>query len=1494
MNTQNIQITQKSQPEMQITKVPQVKQDTQVKQEMQNNRDINKIVIGIDLGSISAKIVFLDENEQILEHHYLRHKGHPGEIILNVLEDMFTRYPLKKVFSVGITGSGGKHVAPFMNAIFINEVIAETMAINRLYKNVHSIINIGGQDSKLIHLHTHNPNKSRENSDNNKNKDNFVIENFSMNTLCAAGTGAFLDQQASRLGINIEGEFGELALKSTNPPRIAGRCSVFAKSDMIHLQQKGTPLHDIVAGLCYAMARNFKATIGKNSPIKKNVAFIGGVANNQGLVKAFQDVLELKEGELIIPEHNSLIGALGAAYNVLDTPTDFPGMQSIKAYLTAINEKDKENGFSPLFISEAHKNYMEQALTSIDQHQDQNNQSNQQTLVDVYLGIDVGSISTKLLLMNSEHQILAKKYLRTGSQPIEAVKLGLREIGDEIGHSINVIGACSTGSARYLVGDFVGADMVKDEITAHARGALEINPNVDTIFEIGGQDSKYISIENGAIIDFEMNKVCAAGTGSFLEEQADRLGIKIEEEFADAALAAQEPCRYGERCTVFMESDLIHHQQKGVPKEDLIAGLAYSIVYNYINKVVEGRRIGEVIFLQGGVAYNKAVATAFEMILGTPVIVPPHHENMGAYGAALMVADAELTTPSSFKGWDAAEQEYKIRTFDCNGCANNCTINKVSIGESTFYYGSRCDRYDKKSDGTGTNQADGDQDDTEQGGGNHPVTIQTGIPDYYQIRDDLLRNSYPHAIKPGQGRAKIGIPLSMIIYEDFPLWKAIFTELGFEIILSDPTNKKHITLGLETVVEETCFPIKVLHGHVLELVEKGVDFIFLPYMMDVWNDNPNLDETLLCTYVQSAPDLLRTAFNLEDRGVKMLSPIVKPSVGDKFVLNGLMDDFGPKLGISRKKLSAALQRGKLALQHFRDQMVSEGEKILAGMGKDEFAIAVVSRPYNGPDRGINLDIPRKFLKLGIKTIPMDFFPLSTKDVQMELPHMFWWYGHRLLGATKIIRDNPNLYPVYINNFACGPDSFILQYFLFMMGNKPNLVLEIDEHSADAGIMTRIEAFLDSIRFLRKQGAEGKKIITKELILGKTPREVGENVLKTGKTLYLPPVNKDHVFALEAAFRANGIKAKVLPETDVESLMWARKYTNNKECYPYIVITGDIVRATKQPWFDPDNSTFFMPAGNGVCRLNHYESMQRQVLYKLGLPQVELYAPTAEKALIDMGRVNLRLPIDSWTAIAASDCLFSAYRQTKPYEVIKGKSEEVYGHVKEMLIETLLNHGNIHNTMKLARREFDTIEVDKSIKKPRIGIIGEFFLRWHPYSNNNIFEQIEKLGGEVVAPSVGENMYHFNHTMMDDTKRKKQRRYWLELFLSGRWQKFHEHNIYKPFADFLEIYPEPSVQELEDLAAPYANEIIENEITISIGKARWLLETKQVCGIINLIPFTCLLGTPIAAMLKRLKEDYPDAAITTFKFDGGAEVNILTRLEAFMHQAHQYVDQQVTL
>ncbi|MBN1648191.1 MAG: hypothetical protein JW874_09175 [Spirochaetales bacterium] len=1397
------------------------------------------IVIGVDLGSVTAKIVFLNEKREILESHYLRHKGHPGELLVSTLKDMFTRFPAASVRTIGITGSGGKRIAKILNAGFCNEVIAETLAVSRLYDDVRSIINIGGQDSKLIHLEP-----ASEDRD-------FIIENFSMNSLCAAGTGAFLDQQANRLGINIEGEFGALAVKSENPPRIAGRCSVFAKSDMIHLQQKGTPIEDIVAGLCFAMARNFKATVGKNSEIHKNVAFIGGVARNEGMVRAFREVLGLKEDELVIPEHNSLIGAIGAALNVFDSETEIPDLDTVSTRMH--NVVDNEDGFSPLKIREEHLISKEETISF--------QKTSEKT--DAFLGIDIGSISTNIVLIDRNKKILAKEYLRTGSQPIEAVKRGLREIGKDMGDYIHIIGACTTGSARYLIGDFIGADIVKDEITAHARGSREVDPGVDTIFEIGGQDSKYIRLENSVIVDFEMNKVCAAGTGSFLEEQAERLGIDIQGQFSDFALCARDPSRCGERCTVFMESDLVHHQQKGVPKEDIVAGLAYSIVYNYVNKVVEGRPIGKNIFLQGGVAFNKAVVAAFETVLEKPVTVPPNHEVMGAFGAALMAYDQHTSGVSAFKGWDTAEQEYSLRTFECQGCANQCLINKITISDgSSFFYGSRCDRYDKASD-TGP---------------------KAKTPDYYKTRERLFYEAAGTLPALPADAPRIGLPFSMTMHEDYPLWKTFFNELGAETVLSDPTNKKHVNRGLESVVEETCFPIKVLHGHVLELMEKDLDFLFLPYVMDMWSDNKKLRESLLCSYVQTAPDMIRAAFDPERTGVKTLSPVIKPSVGHSYQVRELYKVLGPALGVTKGAVSKALRKGRKTLQHFRQAMVAEGRKIIDSLAEDEFAIAVISRPYNGPDRGINLDIPAKLNSLGVKAIPMDFLALSEFDMQDELGKMYWWFGHRALAASMIIRDNPKLFPIYINNFACGPDSFTLQYFLQLMGEKPNLVLEIDEHSADAGIMTRLEAFIDSIRNLPSFYSD---FHPGRICPGVDAGSVARNIIRRKKTMYIPYFN-DHAMALSAVFTSYGIKSEVLPPTDEKSLEWARKYTNNKECYPYILITGDIIKMTRTKGFRPDKSVFFMPSGSGVCRLNHYESMQRIVLERLGFPQTEIFAPTAEKALTELGRINLKLPMDVWTSIVATDCLYAAYRQTRPYETLKGQTDTVFGKCLEILSEAFLTRKNIFQAMKKTRGLFDTISTDKSVRKPKIGIVGEFYVRWQVFSNNNFFDLVEDLGGEIIAPPVAENMLHFNHVMLDSARRKKKYGEQSGIYLTDTWQHFQQKKIYSAFAGFLDHVEEPTIQELEDFAAPYVDEIIENEITISIGKARWQLQNGLVQGIVNLTPFTCLLGQPISALLKRLKEDYPAAAIATFKFDGAADVNIMTRLEAYMHQASQYV------
>ncbi len=627
-----------------------------------------KYYIGLDIGSVSTDIVVLDGDGTVLESRYVRTYGNPLKVTLAELEDVFETYT-DGPRHLGVTGNAGKTVAGVLGAPFVNEIVSQSMGAMHLFPGARAVVEIGGEDSKLIRLQPGNDGAGK------------VID-FSLNSICAAGTGSFLDQQANRLKVGIE-EFSRLALKSENPPRVAGRCSVFAKSDMIHLQQQGTPDYDIIAGLCFAMARNFKGTLSKGKDIERPIVFQGGVAHNKGMIRAFCEILDLEDGELLIPDNPGCTGALGAALHIMDADEDAV-IGSLDPLKTHISKKSTELAER---LAQLHDDGYE-IDTSCRELTDAG------TPVEAYVGVDIGSISTNAVVIDSDMNVLARCYLMTEGRPIEAVKKALFEVGDKVGDKVDVKGCCTTGSGRYLIGEFVGADIVKNEITTHARGAAAMDPRVDTIFEIGGQDAKYISLENGAVVDFAMNKVCAAGTGSFLEEQAERLDLKIEEEFGRTALSTDSPVKMGERCTVFMESDLNYYQHQGVPREDLVGGLCYSIVYNYLNRVLEDRKVGERIFFQGGVAFNRGVKAAFEKVTGKKIIVPPHQDVMGAYGAAI-VALQDTQGPSAFRGFDLRETQYELKTFECKSCSNCCEIHRVTIqGCPPLHYGSRCGKFD--------------------------------------------------------------------------------------------------------------------------------------------------------------------------------------------------------------------------------------------------------------------------------------------------------------------------------------------------------------------------------------------------------------------------------------------------------------------------------------------------------------------------------------------------------------------------------------------------------------------------------------------------------------------------------------------------------------------------------------------------------------------------------------------------------------------------------
>jgi len=1400
-----------------------------------------KKYIGIDIGSVSVKTVLMNGEKEVLESHYIRSHGQPIETVLIVLKDILNRISIDDIESMAVTGSGGKFLAEKIGICFVNEVVAQGAATSELHPEVRTVIEIGGEDSKLIMLEP----------DEAGGKD-LKVSDFAMNTMCAAGTGSFLDQQATRIGVSIEDEFGKLAAKSKNPPRIAGRCSVFAKSDMIHLQQVGTQIHDVVAGLCYALTRNFKSNIGKGKEFVKPIAFQGGVAANTGIVKAFEDILGLREGELIIPKYFNTMGAIGCALTLIDKgiSSPFKGFKAIDDYLRVRN--GKSTNLKKLACNNYTINVEPFKLST-------------RKKTDAYVGVDVGSISTNVVVIDKDKNVLARRYLMTAGKPLEAVRQGLFEVGNEVGKKVTVKGVGVTGSGRYLTGEFIGADIVKNEITAHATAAAWVDKNVDTIFEIGGQDSKYISLEHGAIVDFTMNKVCAAGTGSFLEEQSEKLDVNIKNEFGKRALDSCCPSQLGERCTVFMESDLNHHQQLGVPKDDLLAGLSYSIVLNYINRVVEKRKIGDTIFLQGGVAANRGVKAAFEKITGREIIVPPHHDVMGAIGSAIISMEEQSWSESRFKGFDLSNRKYETTSFVCRDCSNICEIRKVTItGEAPLHYGSRCGKFDDEK----------------------KIKKSKNLPRLFYERNRQLYGPYytdrktKSVVKKRDNGVKsygrIGIPQASTFFELFPMWRTFFTELGFEIVISKNTNRGIINRGIEHVNAETCFPIKVAHGHVADMLDKDIDYLFLPSVINMTHSSSSLTHSYACPYIQCLPYIIGSAIDIDSQNFKLLQPIIHFEYGEAYV-DKTFRQIARDIGRRGKKVDNAIRKAKEAQKNFYKHFEDRGKEILDNLGDNEIALVIISRPYNGCDSGVNLDLPEKLRDLGILAIPMDCIPMDLEDISKDYPNMYWKYGQKILAAARFIARDKRLYALYITNFGCGPDSFISKFFPKEVGGKPYLMIDIDEHSADAGVMTRCEAFLDSLKNARtKQFKRDKDLEYKSLS-------------KEKRTMYIPYMN-DCGYMAAAAMRANGVYAEALPMPDKVSLELGRKYTSGKECYPAILTTGDIVKKAISPDFDPDRSVFFMASASGPCRFGQYNKMHRMVLDDIGFPHVPIYTlDQGDDYQEDTKRLGSSFRKLTWDGIVFVDFMQKLLYEIRPYEVHKGEADVVYKqHIRKAV--HAIDYG--HDLLQVAREARDALNkvaVDRSVQRPAIGIIGETYVRGNEFSNNYIIRKIEKLGGKAVIPPFGEWMEYIAHVRKECCIREKDFNSLAIEIITEVIQKYHALKMSRPFRKSgTNLFKENSIKGLISKGRPYIHDSYKGDPVLSMGRAVEYIE-EDFDGIINVIPFHCMPGTTVNAVLEKLQREHDGIPCLKLTFDGQEETNEETRIEAFIHQAQQRME-----
>jgi predicted CoA-substrate-specific enzyme activase len=1081
-----------------------------------------------------------------------RTRGRPVEAVRDLLAELFRELPELKMLRTVVTGSGGALVAAALGARRVNEFQALARAVSLLHPEARSVFEMGGETSKYILLEP-DPADGRLN-----------IVDYGTNGDCAAGTGSFLDQQAGRLRYHIE-EIGPTCAAAARCAQIAGRCSVFAKSDMIHAQQKGFTPPEVLRGLCKAMATNYRSAVAKGRTPVAPVLFLGGVAANRAVVQELREAFGLQEHELIVPEAAESFAAIGAALMALDGyATAVPavlghhaGVPCSKHCSQSSDTQDEEpvsiaasvdcqaptpalprstgggsNGApsasegarAPSAIEaagalNAAEGNREPSTTGgpIEQYKPLTTSPTGLTTrlfdsltdavetqgrdlpttapldlsdvvllrdrakpyafpkhdsradvagaghngrVDAWLGIDIGSVGTKLAVVDPHGAVIHSIFTRTEGRPIEVVTRILGELQQAVGERIRIRGTGTTGSGRELIGELVGADAITDEITCHKTGATFVGDALlgrrpDTIFEIGGQDSKYISLapEGGGsgdtvVVDFTMNEACAAGTGSFLEERAAELGVAIKGEFSQLALQSKAPIRLGERCTVFMERDVNTYMQRGARREDIIAGLAYSVVYNYINRVVRGRPIGDCVFFQGGTAYNDAVAAAFSKVCGKTIIVPPHNAVLGAIGAALVAREKVTATGQAtrFRGFDLGRVSYTLKEFTCRGCGNTCNVQEFNVEGEKTYWGDKCsDRYRKRA----------------------RSERKASIRDLLALRHELLMadEAGPDISDPPHATRTIGIPLAMYTLDLLPLWRRFLRDCGFRVITSSPTDRRTVQAGLDRAVAEPCFPMIAAHGHVADLTAQGADYLWLPNILSAatkFMDN----ESHVCPWGQTLPFVVREAPAFRAWRGRILCPTIRFREGSEEVCRALVDTVAA-LGVDRSVARRAYESAEAAQARFRAAYASAGREALDMLAQSgEPGMVLVGRPYNVHDAGVNLSVARKLRDhYGVNVIPIDALPTADIDVRDINDNMFWDYGRKILAAGKIVREHPNLHIIYITNFKCGPDSFLKSY-IGQASGKPFLTLQFDGHSNDAGMMTRCEAYLDSKGILR--------------------------------------------------------------------------------------------------------------------------------------------------------------------------------------------------------------------------------------------------------------------------------------------------------------------------------------------------------------------------------------------------------------------------------------------
>lgn len=1397
---------------------------------------------GIDIGSTTVKLVLLDNENRIIYGKYKRHSAHTQKVLCELLaeaKETVGECDLK----IKITGSGSINLGKALGIEFVQEVVSVATALKSVAPQTDVAIELGGEDAKIIYF-------------------TGGLEER-MNGVCAGGTGSFIDQMAALLQTDASG-LNEAAENYSQIYPIAARCGVFAKTDIQPLINDGATTSDLAASIFQAVVNQTISGLACGKPIRGCVAFLGGPLHFlPELKKAFIRTLHLTEENIVDPENSHLFAAMGAA---LESSQCDP--VSVDTLISKLKDGVAITFEMPRLpaLFESREDY--DAFCRRHEQSRVKKENLSSYCGNCFLGIDAGSTTTKIALIGENGELLYSFYASNCGNPIETAKTAIKKLQTILPESAKIVRSCSTGYGEALLKSAFSLDEGEVETIAHCTAALFFDPQVDCVLDIGGQDMKCIKLKDGVVDNIMLNEACSSGCGSFIENFANSLGFTAEE-FANIALFAKNPVDLGTRCTVFMNSNVKQAQKEGADVSDISAGLSYSVIKNALYKVIKlanAEDLGRHIVVQGGTFHNKAVLRAFEMIAGTQVICPDISGLMGAFGAALIARSHYTGSETQMLPLEEIiNLTYTSKTARCKGCSNRCMLTaNIFEGGRRHITGNRCEK------GLGEDQA------------------KTNAPNMMEYKRSRIFACEPLSENEA-ARGVIGLPRVLNMYENYPFWATFFKRLGFRTVLSPFSSRKIYELGMESIPSESeCYPAKLAHGHVQWLINEGIKTIFHPCVFYEHQETPDAQNHFNCPIVVSYPENLKNNVEaVSDGNIRYIRPFIA-FTDENTVSKRLVRLCREEWNIPEKETRAAVHSAWEEQLRAKSDIRAEGKRLLDNMERSGGrGIVLAGRPYH-IDPEINHGIPELIASYGLTVFTEDSLPV---DFNPERPLRVvdqWVYHSRLYSAAEFICNRSDLELIQLNSFGCGLDAVTSDQVNEILENSGKLytLLKIDEVANLGAVRIRIRSLISAMNMRRDQN-----ILPQPKPVAYNRTEFTKQMYDDHYTILAPQMSPIHFNIMEPAFRKHGYNIVVLDNDNRSAIDTGLKYVNNDACYPSITVVGQIMSAVLSGKYNTDKLAIIMSQTGGCCRASNYASFIRRALDKSGyshIPVISLNANGMEKN--EGFNWSVGLLKDEMKAIVYGDLLMRCLYRVRPYEKAAGSADELHRKWEKICIDSLVNPKTEYTYKSVCRgivEAFDNLPIDETVKKPRVGVVGEILVKYMPLANNHLVDLLEKEGAEAVVPDL---MDFFNYSVLGSQYKAK--------FLGAKKSSAF---ISKTAIRLIEAIRKPAINALTEskrFSAPLSIYKIA-EMTkpfLSLGNQYgegWFLTGEMVelithgtPNIVCIQPFACLPNHVVGkGVIKALKKAYPQSNIAAVDYDPGAsEVNQLNRIKLMLSAA----------